>query len=133
LNRLFLDANIILDLIDEDRKSVKETREFIKSAILKGDQLSTSCDIFTMLYYVAAKKLSPKAIMGEFEKLLLFIDVITIDLNTIKEAIKLVKESEDFEDILQYVCALQSDCDTIVTNDKKFYKGALALMNTDKN
>lgn len=133
MSKLFLDANIILDLIDEDRTSVKQTRAFIKDAILKGNQFYTSCDIFTTLYYVAAKKLSPTTIMSEFEKLLLFIDVVSIDLLTIKEAMKLLKESEDFEDLLQYVCALQSDCDAIVTNDKKFYKGALALINTDTN
>lgn len=50
--KYFLDANIILDLIDSDRGNLITTREFVKEVILKGSELCTSCDIFTTVYYV---------------------------------------------------------------------------------
>lgn len=53
--KYFLDANIILDLIDSDRGNLVTTKEFIREVILKGDELCTSCDIFTTVYYVASK------------------------------------------------------------------------------
>lgn len=125
--KYFLDANIILDLIDSDRGNITLTREFVKKAIVEGNELCTSCDIFTTVYYVASKKLSSKNIIAELEKLLTFIDVIAIDIDTIKEAMSFMGEKDDFEDILQYVCALRSRSDLIVTNDKNFYRGEIEV------
>ena len=125
--KYFLDANIILDLIDSDRGNLATTKEFIREVILKGDELCTSCDIFTTVYYVASKKLSSRSIIAELEKLLTFIDVIAIDTDTIKEAMGLMKGQDDFEDLLQYVCALRSHSDLIVTNDKTFYRGEIEI------
>lgn len=125
--KYFLDANIILDLIDSDRGNITLTREFIKESIISGNELCTSCDIFTTVYYVASKKLSSKNIIAELEKLLTFIDVIAIDIDTIKEAMGLMGDKDDFEDMLQYVCALRSRSNVIVTNDKNFYCGEIEL------
>lgn len=125
--KYFLDASIILDLIDSDRGNITITREFLKEAIVEGNELCTSCDIFTTVYYVASKKLSSKNIIAELEKLLTFIDVIAIDIDTIKEAMGLMGDKDDFEDILQYVCALRSCSDLIVTNDKNFFQGEIEL------
>jgi predicted nucleic acid-binding protein len=125
--KYFLDANIILDLIDSDRGNLASTKEFIREVIVKGDELCTSCDIFTTVYYVASKKLSSQRIITELEKLLTFIDVIPIDIDTIKEAMGLMKDQDDFEDLLQYVCALRSHSDLIVTHDKTFYRGEIEI------
>ncbi len=125
--KYFLDANIILDLIDSDRGNIDSTRGFVRDAIINSHELCTSCDIFTTVYYVASKKLSSKNIVAELEKLLTFIDVIVIDIDTIKEAMALMGEKDDFEDVLQYVCALRSRSDLIVSNDKNFYRGEIEV------
>lgn len=125
--KYFLDANIILDLIDSDRGNLVITKEFIREVILKGEELCTSCDIFTTVYYVASKRLSSQNIIVELEKLLTFIDIIAIDIDTIKEAMGLMKDKDDFEDLLQYVCALRSHSDLIITNDKNFYRGKIEI------
>ena len=39
----------------------------------------------------------------------------------------------DFEDVLQYFCALEGGCEAIVTNDKTFPKLQIALRRTDAN
>jgi hypothetical protein len=127
MSKYFLDANIILDLIDSDRGNMEITRKFVKNAIIKGNKLCTSCDIFTTVYYVASKKLSSQNIIAELEKLLTFIDVIAIDITIIKEAMGLMDEKDDFEDLLQYVCALRSHSNLIITNDKNFYRGEIGL------
>jgi len=44
---IFLNANIILDLIDIDRGSVKITKERLKEHMLNGAVFYTSCNIFT--------------------------------------------------------------------------------------
>jgi predicted nucleic acid-binding protein len=132
MRKVFLDANIILDLIDKDRGSVGQTKSAISKYIKNGDELFTSCDIFTTVYYVSSKKLSKDAIVGELEKILVFVGVLPIDMSTVKEALAIVKSTQtcDMEDVLQYVCALQNKCDLIVTNDKSFYVGEIEVVGT---
>jgi len=126
--KIFLDANIILDLIDKDRQAVERTRAFITKGIMVGDNYCTSCDIFTTVYYVASKKLSSLQVIAELEKILAFVEVIAIDIEILKEAMGIVKDKDDFEDVLQYVCAKKGECSAIVTNDKGFYRGEIELI-----
>ncbi|MDD2781084.1 PIN domain-containing protein [Sulfuricurvum sp.] len=126
--KLFLDANIILDLIDSDRKAVELTHQFISDGIIRGDDYCTSCDIFTTVYYVASKKLSSLQVIAELEKILAFVEVIAIDIEVLKEAMNIVRDKDDFEDVLQYVCAKKGECSAIVTNDKGFYRGEIELI-----
>jgi predicted nucleic acid-binding protein len=126
--KIFLDANIILDLIDRDRNAVERTRTFISEGIISGDDYCTSCDIFTTVCYVASKKLTSLQVIGELEKILAFVEVIPIDIEILKEAINIVRDGDDFEDVLQYVCAKKGECSTIVTNDKGFYQGEIELV-----
>ena len=132
MRKVFLDANIILDLLDKDRGSSERTKSAIAEYIKNGDELLTSCDIFTTVYYVGSKKLPKDTIVDELEKILTFVSVLPIDMNTVREAISIVKNSSssDMEDVLQYVCALQNRCDLIVTNDKSFYVGGIDIVGT---
>ncbi len=127
--KIFLDANIILDLIDIDRNNQKKAKEHLKNYILKADELYTSCDIFTTIYYVASKKIEHKVLLEELEKILTFISILPIDINTITKAMKISKTTnqKDLEDILQYICAKDNNCKLIVTNDKKFYSPDIEL------
>jgi predicted nucleic acid-binding protein len=126
--KIFLDANIILDLIDSDRKAVERTRMFISDGIMRGDFYCTSCDIFTTVYYVASKKLTSLQVIGELEKILAFVEVIAIDIEILKEAMSIIRDKDDFEDVLQFVCAKKGECSAIVTNDKEFYRGTIELI-----
>ena len=39
------------------------------------------------------------------------------------------KNQKDLEDILQYTCAKDNNCNLIVTNDKKFYSPDIEIEN----
>lgn len=121
--KIFLDANIILDLIDRDRGNFEVTKKRIQSYILKDYELYTSCDIFTTVYYVASKKIDFEVIVLELEKIITFIKIIPIDIAIITNALEVAKNEnhKDLEDILQYLCAKTQNCELIVSNDKKFY------------
>ncbi len=121
--KVFLDANIILDMIDLDRGHADQTKQHLKSYIRNGDLLYTSCDIFTTVFYVASKKVEHQQLLDTLEKILDFVAIIPIDINTISQAIQISKTTnhKDLEDILQYVCAREYGCERIITNDQKFY------------
>lgn len=54
-------------------------------------------------------------------------------MDTIKQAREIAKTAKenDLEDMLQYVCALQNNCELIITNDKSFYHGDIKLSSTN--
>ncbi|MBD3840664.1 MAG: PIN domain-containing protein [Campylobacterales bacterium] len=129
--KVFLDANIILDLIDIDRGNSVKTKEQLVQYITNSHELYTSCDIFTTVYYVASKKINFEILVVEMEKILTFIQIIPIDLDIINHSLKIAKEKEhkDLEDILQYLCAKSIKCELIVTNDKNFYSEDIKIEN----
>ncbi len=121
--RVFLDANVILDLIDIDRNRSFSTKEHLKKLLLQGDELFTSCDIFTTVYYVASKKVDHETLIEELEKLFTFVSVLPIDFDMVTEALRLGKQTgqKDLEDILQYLCAKKNRCTLILTHDRDFF------------
>jgi len=129
MQKLFLDANIILDLIDIKRDRVAITKERLTTHLANGDRLYASCDIFTTIYYVAAKHNEFSKVIAQLEAITSFVEIIPIDANIIHEAIRVGKASEhkDLEDILQYICAKEMVCDLILSNDKEFYAPDIEL------
>lgn len=123
MKRAFLDANIILDLIDSSRLGKSKSTECVKRLMLDDYELLTSCDIFTTVYYVASKSMNSKEIVYGLGELLKIFTIVPIDADIIKKALDVcsISHSSDFEDVLQYVCAKKFDCDVILTNDKSFY------------
>lgn len=124
INRIFFDANIILDLIDIDRGNLEKARKVIHIALTHDIRLFTSCDILSNIYYVGRKKLDKDLLIMDMLRILDIFEIIEIDKSLSRSA--LVKNasnlSDDFEDLLQVECAKSYDCDLIVTNDKKFIK-----------
>lgn len=129
--KVFLDANIILDMYDGNRPFHQESSEAISILLQQEDvDIFTSCDIITTLYYVLSKK-------GKTEALDSILDVnelcsiIEFGNTEIEESCKLMKQNKnytDLEDTIQYVMAKKAGCDLILSNDKGFVSEDLVLM-----
>jgi len=134
IKKLFFDANIILDMIDSDRGNVQKARALVYNALMKEIVLYTSCDILSNVYYVARKKLGKALLVEEMLRILEIFDIVAIDKTLAKNAL-LANETElslDFEDLLQSHCAEATECDLIVTNDKKFVKANVKHLSLDE-
>ena len=60
------------------------------------------------------------------------VDIIPFGENELTRAIKLMRSDSDYkdmEDTIQYVLALQENCDLIITNDKKFVSKKITCLN----
>jgi len=127
MNKIFFDANIILDMIDEDRGNIDAARKLAYQILVKNMTLYTSCDILSNIYYVARKKLDKEILIKEMLRILEIFEIIEIDKQIARKALLLNREQPrlDFEDVLQSECASKVSCDLIVTNDKKFADGEI--------
>ena len=127
LNRLFLDANILLDLIDSDRGNVPQARQLVRTALMRGITLYTSCDILSNVYYVARRTLDKTTLVEEMLRLLEIFDIVEIDKPMILRSLQENRADPklDFEDLLQRSAAQRVHCDLIVTNDKHFVSGTV--------
>ena len=134
IKKLFFDANIILDMIDSDRGNVQKARELVYHALMKDIVLYTSCDILSNVYYVARKRLERDILIEEMLRILEIFDIVAIDKTLAQNALlaNKMQTSLDFEDLLQSHCAQTSECDLIVTNDKKFAKGNVKHLSLDE-
>ncbi len=121
-SKLFIDTNIILDILDNKRANHKNSQELIKDCMLNEVLMAISDDIITTVYYIAQKTVKRNTLL-EFIKFLNenFI-LLSFDNHIIDRAIKICSQnsSYDFEDTLQAVCAQENRYKTIVTNDKRF-------------
>jgi len=125
IKRVFFDANIILDMIDSDRGNVENVRKLVYNALVKELTLYTSCDILSNIYYVARKKLDKETLVKEMLNILEIFEIVAIDKALAKKALldNQINHALDFEDLLQRQCVEVTQCDLIVTNDKKFVEG----------
>jgi len=120
VKKIFLDANILIDLIDPNREKHLKVVEFIQNNT--GNYFYTSCDILTTVYYIGSK--NNKTILDNLEAILKLVKVIPFSNQLAIDSIKLMKKDKnfkDFEDTLQYMLAKSIKADLIVTNDKNFY------------
>jgi len=134
IKKLFFDANIILDMIDSDRGNVKMVRALVYNALMKDVSLYTSCDILSNVYYVARKKIEKSILVEEMLRILEIFDIVAIDNTLAKNALleNKIKLPSDFEDLLQSQCAMVSECDLIITNDKKFVDGQVKHLSLEE-
>lgn len=136
-NKIFVDANILLDLFEKTRSN----HQFSKNAILKlisneKIELVISSDIITNIFFILNSRYK-----YPFDKTLEVIEQIdkitsieSISKSDILNAIEICKNRifKDFEDALQYMCALKSDCTLILTNNPKDFKKCNLEINTSK-
>ena len=125
-NKIFLDTNIIVDIIDKNRTNHFYSVKLIELAIENNIEIAISEDMLTTVFYVVKDK----------NNVLNYLDYITKKWNIyhygnelIKEAINIsLKQKVDLEDVLQCLCAKYNNCNIMITNDKKLYNCGIKIM-----
>ncbi len=123
-NKLFIDTNIILDLLDDKRSSYLDSKRLIEKCLSDNILIAISDDIITTVYYLSEKRVKRDKLLGFIKFLNKNFEIFVFDHDVIEETIDicLKNSSYDFEDTLQAVCAKKYKFYTLVTNDKKFPK-----------
>ncbi len=133
--RLFIDANIFVDVTDSSRKSSAASIAFMDSMFDNMDRykLYTSCDLITTIYYITRKNLDNHGALQQIKLISKFISIIEFGNKEVDEAIELMEKNDkykDLEDTIQYVMARKEKCDYIITNDANFASGDVPVLSS---
>lgn len=116
MKKLFLDTNIVIDLLDKREPFCYDAVRLFTMAYNKKVQLLVS-----PMTYATASFLLRKHGTEEVRRLLnnfrLLSRVTTVNERTVDES--LVSQFADFEDALQYYSALTAKAEAIITRNKK--------------
>jgi len=132
MKRLFIDTNIIVDLIADRKPFSKFAIDLFNLAEENKITLFTSSHSMATTHYLLKKYIDEKKLREILYNLLSYLSVIAIDENVIKKALR--SKHKDFEDAIQMICAGSIDkLDCIVTrNIKDFRNGEIPAFSPDE-
>ena len=113
--RVLIDTNVVLDLLQEREPFVENaTRLFERIDAVEIEGFITATTI-TNIYY-SVRKVAGRVVAQEaIAQILSDLNICAVDLNVLEQALSL--NFEDFEDAVQYACAVVNNLDAIVTRD----------------
>lgn len=133
MKKIFIDANIFIDIFNINRKFNKESTFFYKSAIESNYKLFTSCDLITTIYYIDSKQDKKQALLN-IQNINKTLKVIELSNKEIDECCNLMLEDSsyhDLEDTIQYIMAKKHECNLIISNDKNFVIKDIEVMTSE--
>ncbi len=131
MDKLFLDSNIILDLIEERQPFYKYAQQIFSKSDKNKICIYTSSLNFANLHYIITKKSSKENAIKLLLKLKSLIKILPLDDKIIQLA--LASDFDDFEDAIQYYTALEHNIPTLITRDlKDFKKAKISVMTSEQ-
>lgn len=132
MKKIFVDTNILVDLIADRKPFSKFAIDLFNKAEDKEIKLFTSSHSIATTHYLLKKYIDEKQLRDILYNLLDFIAVIPVDIDTIKKGLR--SKHKDFEDALQIICASSIEkIDCIVTrNIKDFRDSEIPVLTPDE-
>ncbi len=128
---IFLDTNIVLDIIESTRKNHSKALQLGSYLLLNDYQILISEDMLSTIFYISSHK--QETLIFIKEVILVDWKIVPFGKDVIKNAIDLSLENNlDLEDTLQCLCAKENGCDILITNDKKFYDCGVSACTTEE-
>ncbi|TXE12245.1 type II toxin-antitoxin system VapC family toxin [Algoriphagus aquimarinus] len=131
MRRVFLDTNVILDLLGERAPFYDAIAKAVTLADQKKIRLIISPLSFTTVAYVLSKFESSGLVLKKLRMFKILCGVCSVDEETIDKGLN--SDFKDFEDAVQYFTALQANCSVIITrNGKDFKNSTLPVMTAEE-
>jgi predicted nucleic acid-binding protein len=122
LEKLFVDTDVVLDLLSARQPHYKFAAELFSLADIESVRLYVSSLTFANVHYVLSKQLSA----SESRKLLLRFKTLVTVLPINDKIIELALSSSfaDFEDAIQFYAAIENNISILLTRNLKDFKKA---------
>lgn len=123
MRRVFLDTNIIVDLISDRKPFSKYAIEIFQKAEEDKLKLFTSSHSMATTHYLLKKYMEEKQLREVLFNLLDYLTVVAVDVDILKKGLR--SSHKDFEDSIQIFCASSiENISCIVTRNVKDFKGS---------
>ena len=120
MKNLFLDTNIILDLLAFRMPFYTEAAKLFSLADKKKIRLSISALCLADVHYILLKQNPDLEVRYILRKFKVLVNVLPLD-DKISD-LALNSEFRDFEDAIQYYTAIENDQDLIITRNQSDFK-----------
>ena len=123
MKKVFIDTNIVIDLLSKRKPFYDETADLFSLADKKIIELSISSLTIANTSYIILRHTNSKIAKEILRKLRLIVNVLPLNDKII--GIALNDDSfSDFEDGLQYFTAIENNQDLIITRNLKDFKAS---------
>ena len=122
--RVFIDTNVLVDMMVRERPSYPASRSILRAAEESRITLVfTGLTLVNALYAIRKAAFSRKELRAILDVLLSISDIASTDMPQLQAALD--SDWSDFEDAVQYQAALSAGrVEAIVTSDAKGFKGS---------
>jgi len=132
MKSLFLDTNIVIDLLARREPFYKSAAQLFSLADKMQLQLCVSALTFANTNYILLREKKPEEAKLILRKLKLIVKVISLDDKIIGLSLN-DSDFKDYEDALQYYSALENGNDMIITrNLKDFQKSKIPALTAEQ-
>lgn len=120
MDTLFLDTNVVIDLLGE-REDFYDSIAKIVSLADKGKiKLTVSALTYSTVFYILSRFESKEIVKQKIRKFKTIAKTADLTDKIIDKGLS--SKFSDFEDALQYFCALKTGCTIIITRNEKDFK-----------
>ena len=131
MKRLFWDTNIMLDLLGERAPFYEPAAKIATLADEKNLSITISALSFATVNYVLTKFESTDIVKDKLRKFKIISKICVLDEEIIDKGLN--SDFKDFEDALQYFCAVKSNCDVLITrNGMDFKTSKIPVMTAER-
>lgn len=120
MEKIFVDTNIVIDLLQKRQEFYVEAQELFTLADRKKVKLYISALTIANTHYVLSRHFNSNNARKILAKFKVLVTVLAIDDKVIELA--LASDFNDFEDAIQYYCAIENGAQFILTRNKKDFK-----------
>lgn len=129
--RIFLDTNVMLDLLGGRIPYYDSIAKIATLADRGTVSLVVSALSYATVFNLLSKYESSEAAKEKLRKFKVISEVSALDELTIEKGLN--SNFSDFEDSMQYYCAVKSDCAIILTRNQKDFAGSeIPVMSADE-
>jgi predicted nucleic acid-binding protein len=123
MKRVFVDTNILIDLIADRRPFSKFAIQIFTKAEERKIKLYTSSHSIATTHYLLKKYMEERELREVLHSTLDYLNIVAIDQDVIKKGLR--SKHKNFEDAIQIISAYSVEkLDCIVTRNIKDFKGS---------
>ncbi len=121
MERIFVDANIVMDLLEKREDFYQEAQELFTLSDKNNVKLYVSALTLANVHFLLFRhlKMEARKVLAKFKVL---VEVLAVDDKILDLA--LISDLKDFEDAIQYYTAIENEMDIIITRNKKDFKNS---------